>query len=97
MNLSGSLSQNCELQHPPRFDVISSLLLCWTTSPPPGSSLIPFPPLGSVSSAPSPGSEKKRAADYGGSVISSRMSVVPTSPLKSRFWFLSFTLAGGNM
>ncbi|XP_048434316.1 uncharacterized protein LOC108868420 isoform X2 [Pyrus x bretschneideri] len=66
--------------------------------------LLPSPPLDnfspsrllphSFSSAPSLGSEKKRAADYGGSVISSPMFVVPTSPLKNRFWFLSFTLAG---
>ncbi|KAB2609540.1 hypothetical protein D8674_012708 [Pyrus ussuriensis x Pyrus communis] len=83
MNLSCSLSQNCEPQHPPPFEA----------SP-------PFSSVGQLLPVQAPPSflllrsfSWKRAADYGGSVISSPMSVVPTSPLKDRFWFLSFTLA----
>ncbi|TQE07124.1 hypothetical protein C1H46_007177 [Malus baccata] len=87
MNLSGSLSLNCEPKHPPPFDDISSLLLRWATSP-------PLLLLSVFNFATKPRSEKKTAAYYSGLVISSPMSVVPTSPLKNRFWFLSFTLAG---
>ncbi|RXI08968.1 hypothetical protein DVH24_023112 [Malus domestica] len=102
MNLSGSLSLNCEPQHPPPFDGISSLLLRWATSPP----LLLLDPsrLYQLLTNELTMSKKKRAANYGGSVISSPMSVVSTSLLKNRGSSaktppihrgrVSFTLAG---